>query len=355
MKLAAKEMGSIKALKETLKKGGGSGSAQYIKNVPADGITVRFLTEPEQWFGYDEYWNDEAKNFVPMAEGEILPDGARRSFRYLTVALDVEADRVIPLKLPKTAANSLILKYDKYDTMMDRNYELEKHGEGLDTTYEVTPEAPSKMNLAKYELLDLEAILLAARRMALGEDDIVSGSSTATFAEDDIDDDTDDDTDIDTAVDEAISDDAPALKAAAAKPKKIGAPDVEALFPDDDFRTDYNEEELAQIEELGELEDLAGWWECDANITAILLAQEEENGTDDDDDDDDEDEDDESDADDDTDDSADDDDEAVEYDEDELRGMSVRALRVIANDLGLSTRGLAKDDLVDAIIEASED
>lgn len=342
MKLAAKEMGSIKALKETLKKGGGSGSATYIKNIPADGITVRFLTEPEQWFGYDEYWNDEAKNFVPMAEGEILPDGARRSFRYLTVALDVEADRVIPLKLPKTAANSLILKYDKYDTMMDRNYELEKHGEGLDTTYEVTPEAPAKMNLAKYEMLDLEEILLAARRMALGEDDIVSGSSTATFTEDDIDIEEDDDDD----------DEAPALKAAADKVKaKPTAADVEALFPDDDFRTDYTEVELRQVEELGELDDLADWWECDPTVEAILVAQNEYEGDDEYDDESDED------TDDDTADDSDDDtdDEDVEYDEDELRGMSVRALRVIANDLGLSTRGLAKDDLVDAIIEASED
>lgn len=198
MKLAAKQMGSMKAVKESLKKGGGSDKT-WIKNIPADGIIVRFLTEPEHWFGYYEYYDSDNKQFVPMAEGEILPDGVRPSFRYLTNALDVETDRVIPLKLPKTAANSLIIKYDKYETLLDRNYELDKHGEGLDTTYDVTPTGPSQMVLSKYDLLDLESILVDARNMALGETD-TEQSSKGSFNDDDIDtdDDDDDDDEIDT-------------------------------------------------------------------------------------------------------------------------------------------------------------
>ena len=194
MKLAAKQMGSMKAVKESLKKGAG-GDKKWIKNIPSEGIVVRFLTEPEQWFGYYEYFDRDNKQFVPMAEGEVLPDGVRPSFRYLTNALDVETDRVIPLKLPKTAANSLIIKYDKYETLLDRNYELDKHGEGLDTTYDVTPTGPTKMVLGKYDLLDLESILVDARNMALGESD-VEGSSDS-FNNDDIDTDDDDDDEID--------------------------------------------------------------------------------------------------------------------------------------------------------------
>lgn len=199
MKLAAKQMGSMKAVKESLKKGAG-GDKTWIKNIPSEGIVVRFLTEPEQWFGYYEYFDRDNKQFVPMAEGEILPDGVRPSFRYLTNALDVETDRVIPLKLPKTAANSLIIKYDKYETLLDRNYELDKHGEGLDTTYDVTPTGPTKMVLTKYDLLDLESILVDARNMALGETD-TEQSSKGSFNDDDIDtddDDDDDDDEIDT-------------------------------------------------------------------------------------------------------------------------------------------------------------
>lgn len=184
MQISGKKMGSVKAVKDSLKKGGSSLNT-YIKNVPAEGITVRFLTEPEEWFGFYEYWNDESRNFTPMAVGEILPDGAKASFRYLASVVDVDSDRVIPLKLAKTAANSLILKYDKYGTMLDRNYELQRHGEGLDTTYDVTPDAPAKLNLAKYEVIDLEQVLITARATSLGESDVKK--SAPTIDDDEID------------------------------------------------------------------------------------------------------------------------------------------------------------------------
>lgn len=335
MKLKAKQMGSIKALKESLKKGGGSGSVTYIKNVPADGITVRFLTEPEQWFGYYEYWDDAAKNFVPMAEGEVIPDGARPSFRYLASALDIDSDRVVPLKLAKTAANSLILKYDKYDTMMDRNYELQKHGEGLDTTYDVTPDAPSKINLAKYETLDLESILVEARRMALGESDI--DAKDEPFPADDVDDD-------DEAVVEADEDEDEAV---------IGGADTvdyrANLFPDDMIRNDYIKEELLAMteEEVGEVADD---WDSygiiidRGNIVNGILKAQEEYASEGDDD-----------SDDDADDDADDADDEVEYDEDELRAMSLRSLRMIGAELDIDgAKTMDKDDLVDAIIDAAE-
>lgn len=203
MKLAAREMGSIQALKASLKRGGSNGET-WIKGIPSDGITVRFLTEPEMWFGFYEYFDRDNKQFIPMVEGEILPDGVKPSFRYLTVAVDMESDRVIPLKLPKTAANSLILKYDKYGTLGDRCYELEKFGEGLDTTYDVSPQAPTEFAAEKYELLDLEAILVAARSKALGE-----AVEEEPFPESDIDDDVTtaaapaDDSDIDDEESEA--------------------------------------------------------------------------------------------------------------------------------------------------------
>jgi hypothetical protein len=125
-----------------------------------------------------------------MAEGEILPDGSKASFRYLTNAVDTSSDVVLALKLPKSAANSLMMKYDKYDTVMDRDYELDKHGEGLDTTYEVTPTAPSPRALDKYKAHDLEEVLLAARRSALGESD-VEAADVDPFDDEDIDEDGD--------------------------------------------------------------------------------------------------------------------------------------------------------------------
>lgn len=192
-KIAGKKLGSIEAVKASLKKGGGS-TTTYIKFVPEDGLVVRFLTEPEEWFGYQEYYDAENKMYVPMTEGEILPDGVRPAFRYLTNALIVNEDTVVPLKLPKTLANLLMISYEKHNTLQDRNYELDKHGTGIDTTYVSTPEAPSKLNLSKYDLHDLNEVLESTRRLAEGADPFES-ESTTIVDKDDIDEDNSSDQD----------------------------------------------------------------------------------------------------------------------------------------------------------------
>jgi hypothetical protein len=298
MNISGKKMGNIKALKESLKKGGSSLNT-FIKNVPAEGITVRFITEPEEWFGFYEYWNDESRNFVPMAIGEILPDGARASFRYLASAVDIETDRVIPIKLAKTTANSLILKYDKYGTMIDRNYELQKHGEGLDTTYDVTPDAPSKLNLAKYEAFNLEV-----------------GKSTMV----------------------------------AEKPKKkvvsSASYSYETIFPTDDsgdetVREDYTLEELNWVkankpqwlQEIIETLDILVDDDSMTEVESILASQTKVKG------------------------AVPTDDESGEeevLDEETLNAMKLRDLRIICDDMGIENDEMSKTQMIAAIIEASE-
>lgn len=314
MEISGKKMGTLKALRDSLKKGGSSLNT-FIKNVPAEGITVRFLTEPEEWFGYYEYWNDETRNFCPMAVGEVLPDGSRPSFRYLTCAVDIDSDRVIPLKLAKTAANSLILKYDKYGTMLDRNYELQRYGEGLDTSYDVTPDAPSKLSLAKYDVIDLEKILVEARANALGERDTEPRkNNNPTVDIDEIDDEDDD------------------------------AEGV--LFPDSTYRENYTEAELKEIKKNfpQEIPNLLEIWKLDEElvgksaIKAIIKAQLAQ----------------ENDEDEDIDSTEDEDSELVVLDEETLNAMSLRDIRLIAEDLEIEVVGMPRNLLVEAIIMANE-
>lgn len=351
MKISGKKMGNIKALKESLKKGGSSLGA-FIKNVPAEGITVRFLTEPEEWFGFYEYWNDEGRTFVPMAQGEVLPDGAKPSFRYLTQALDIESDRVIPLKLAKTAANSLILKYDKFGTMIDRNYELQKHGEGLDTTYDVTPDAPSKLNLAKYELIDLEKILVDARASALGETD--TEASAPSVDDDEVDDDTD-----------TEEDDAEVVAPVVKKKKVVTAGKSTAtliaysdVFPKDDegdetIRDNYTKAELTQVAEqnpdwIQEIADALGFdtegAEIDELITAILDEQTEQNDVK------------RAEESHEADDSSDEE-SGESYDYDSLAAMNSKQLREICEDMEIyeSSMSKSKEAMIQAIIEAVEE
>jgi len=335
MNISGKKMGNIKALKESLKKGGSSLNT-FIKNVPAEGITVRFITEPEEWFGFYEYWNDESRNFVPMAVGEILPDGARASFRYLASAIEIQSDRVIPIKLAKTTANSLILKYDKFGTMIDRNYELQKHGEGLDTTYDVTPDAPTKLNLAKYEALDLEKILIQARASALGESD--TSKPTPSLDDDDI----DEDEKTLVAVGKTTM--------VAEKPKKklvkTKTYSYEDIFPTDDdgsetVRDNYSTEELEWLEnnkpewlqDILETLEIVVDDESMTEVESILDWQKKAMKKDDDDD---------------------ADTEAEVLDEETLNAMKLRDLRIICEDMEIDHDGKSKDEMVELIIEASQ-
>ena len=279
-------------------------------------MVVRFLTEPEEWFGYQEYYDVENKQFVPMVVDEVLPDGVRPSFRYLTCALDTQTDRVVALKLAKTCANLLMIKYEKYGTVLDRNYELDRHGVGLDTTYDVTPCTPTKVNTKKYDLLELDEILEQARRIAEGEDPFDS-NTPITMGDADDDEDIDEDTD-----DEATS--------------EWGGYDYGDLFPDDEYRDDYDLYELQAIgkQDADELTAIIESWDEEPEgstvksmVNQILVLQ----GGD----------------------SAPVDNELV-LDEDELGSMSMRDLRALADTLEVDHDGIKKPDLIDAIIEANE-
>ena len=166
-------VGSLKALKAKLaKKGGGS---SFIKFVPKNGsMMVRFLTELDGFVGYDEAWSQTLRKSFPvtsdMKEGR---DYDRKSFVYVCNALDTETDKVIPFQLKQSVVNTLVIKFERNDTIMDRDYEISRYGEGLDTTYDVESEPPKKRVLSKYKLLDLEAILQEAAKDALatGDDD----------------------------------------------------------------------------------------------------------------------------------------------------------------------------------------
>lgn len=163
---------SLKQLKKNLKKGSGS----FIQFIPKEGsLTVRFLQEPEEWVAFTEVYDPTLRRGYPLPE-EGMPgydDDLRRSSRYLCNALDVENDKVIPLQLPKTLVNQLVVRYEKYDTICDRDYELIRDGEGKETTYMASPESPSARKVTKYmnQLIDLEKALEDAYNNVFGGDD----------------------------------------------------------------------------------------------------------------------------------------------------------------------------------------
>lgn len=346
--LRAKKVASLKKLKSSLK----SGSSNYLERIPDGERTVRFLTEPTEWIDYSEHY-DEINKFFPCVVGECPSclEGNKPSGRYLTAALDRDEDKVIPLVLPKSLAGILTRRYDRYQTLLDRDYILEREGQGFDTSYDATPEAPSKIRLSKYDLPDLWALLEAQLLDADNDDDDdddeeetpvakkASKSRTKAPVVDEDDDDEDDDIDVD---DEDDEEEAPPVKKRSAK-KIIADTDDEE---DDDEEEDDDDDdddglERDRLEALGIRELKAKAKEAGATVADLKGKSKEEVvdlilAADSDDDDPEEDDDD-------------------ELTEDELEAMSLAELKGICKEYGVKVpRGADKDTLIDLLLEEAE-
>ena len=187
----------------------------------------------------------------------------------------------------------------------------------MDTSYDVTPDAPSKLSLAKYDTIDLEKVLVEARANALGEQDTEPRKSKPPVIDNDEIDNEDDTNDEDAE---------------------------EILFPSNTYREDYTESELQDIVKNfnHEVKNLLETWEIDETLVgksavrAILKAQKDKENN--------EDEDVETDEDNATD----------SYDKETLDAMSLRDIKLIAEDLEIDVAGMPRNLLIEAIIDANE-
>lgn len=240
-KLKGGKAGSIKALKSKLKKG--SGGDQFLTRVPSEGsLILRFLSEPEEWVEYFEHFERDRngswsfpciENCPESHEGDDKPKK-----RYLAPAVDTQENKVVPVQLPVSAVSALVKKYEKHGTIMDRDYEISKSGTGFDTEYDVDAEAPTRMNLKRFDIPDLEAILQSQLETSDDEDDeddkpkSKKGTKKTRRAPIDTDDDDDVDDDEDDDDEDDDEDDSPpprksvkrkvAKKAAAPTKSKTG-------------------------------------------------------------------------------------------------------------------------------------
>lgn len=153
----AGKAGSKEALEKSLAQS--SGDSTWIRTIPANGeITVRFMEEPIEWFEYYEHWGQSVKSYYACIGKDNDCPGCnsadeqsnRRSKRYLANAIDVEASRVIPLKLPVDLVNRLKTRWERYDTIIDRDYTLSRTGQGLNTIYDLDPGEREKMDFDRF-------------------------------------------------------------------------------------------------------------------------------------------------------------------------------------------------------------
>ena len=122
---------SIDELEADLEKSGGG----LVSRPTAGDTEVRFMSEPNEWIGFKERWNEQ------QGRPEIMDDDASGrgiSKKYLAEVVLVEADktRSVAMKLPVSLAKKIFKKYKRNGTLKDRNYILNREGEGMGVEYD---------------------------------------------------------------------------------------------------------------------------------------------------------------------------------------------------------------------------
>lgn len=321
-KFKGSRVGSLNRLRSDLKKGQGN----FIRRVPKeDVLVVRFLSEPDGENGFVRYetaYDPDLRRSYIVTEGTEPPKDHTVSTRYLAAVLDVEEDKVIPLELAKTMVSKIIVRYDKRGTIMDRNYELFRTGEGRETEYYCDPGDMTKIKLDKYDVPDLEAVLEEMVEQQEAEEESDEKTTKPSSAR--------------KAASKAA---APTKKGAA---KKAAAKPVEPEEEDDD--EDEEEEEVEEAPKKGRGRPVGS-----KNKPKPQPEPEEDEEEEEEDDEDEEFEED-ADADDDE-----DEDEDEEYTEEELNAMSLADLRATAKQYSIDTTGMKKKDLINAILYDDEE
>lgn len=275
-------------------------------------LTVRFVTEPDEWIEYTEVWDDSIGRGYPLPDDPDI-DGYRErndssvrfSRKYLANVLitndEENPEKVIALQMPMSLVKQLTGRYDKYGTIVDRDYELYRTGEGKNgTEYHADPEPKDVRKLAKFEkdCLDLEELLEAMHAEIFTDGD-----------------------------DDEEEEEAPKKrkpkprKAAASTTRRKRRPEPEEDDEDDEDEEEEEEEEAPAPRKRRRRPEP----EPEPEEEEEDEEEEEEDEEDDDED---------------------------YYDEAELKAMSVGALRELASDYGVDSKGLKKAELIEALLES---
>ena len=236
-----------------------------IRFIGPDGLIVRFASEIYEGVKFGEYWDNENKTWKPEDDEVSPPADSNISRRWLLPALEIEdsgeGNRIIAVKLPKTIVDQLLGYAERFGTIMDRDYILEKSGQGKErTTYRAMADSRMKRSLAKHDVPDRDALvnLLVASYGGSEEEaeeaevaepkakaTAKAGKSSGGKAKA-------------AAKPKAAAKAKPKAKAKA-EPEKRGKFLVEDLFPEGEARADYSLAEL-RVMTSSELDQLCEMW-----------------------------------------------------------------------------------------------
>lgn len=166
--LAGGIAGSVQKLRQNLTAASGAGNSRKLLLIREDEpVKVRFLQNPDEWMIFYEHYVPDSKMFVPALDPDPLSAHAdervrRTSLRHMANVLNIETMQVQLLKMNQDLTNRLMMRFNRYETITDRNYEIVRSGTGLQTVYDIEPDDIEAMDLARFssKLHDMTLFLL---------------------------------------------------------------------------------------------------------------------------------------------------------------------------------------------------
>lgn len=198
-------------LKDQFKKKKSTSTIAYL---PANSRTpYRILQEPNEWAQAYGHYNPKFEWCVGAEDGcEACAGNVKKKELWLLNALERKTGAVVLLQIPFSLAQQLFKRFERYGTVMDRDYELIREGSGLDTEYSADPMDRRRMDISRYleKLLDPDEAIEAemggeepastkpskkSRRRAEDDDDFDEDEDEEEFDEDDEEDEEEEDDD----------------------------------------------------------------------------------------------------------------------------------------------------------------
>jgi hypothetical protein len=143
---------------------------------PKDGtFKFRVLQEPKDWVYFWEHYPPVGFPFPCTNDRKTCPgcisDNEKMKKPSRKVAFNaLEGEYVNVWKIPPLLADKLKLRFDRFGTVTDRDYSFTRYKTSGDKTeYDVEGEAPREIDLSKFELKEIEPMLVESYNEVWGD------------------------------------------------------------------------------------------------------------------------------------------------------------------------------------------
>jgi len=138
-----------------------------------DSVIVRFLEEPFEWVSFQQHYMGGYFPCVPSdCPGcEATPPNIPSTKFLANVADRNDEDKPKVLIMAKSLVDTLRRRYEKRDTITDRDYELSREGTGRDTKYDAEAQDKEHFSTRGVQLTDLYEFIDQMFDRAFGDED----------------------------------------------------------------------------------------------------------------------------------------------------------------------------------------